>query len=46
VTAEATAEEAVGMSPALLVGLVLLVLILIAFAAKGLGGSEGRKAGK
>ncbi len=41
--AAAASEEALGMSPALMVGLVLLVLILIVFAAKGLG---GKKAGK
>ena len=44
--AVASAEEAGGMSPALMVGLALLVLILIVFAVKGLGGSEGKKAGK
>jgi cobalamin biosynthesis Mg chelatase CobN len=44
--AAASSEEAVGMSPALIVGLVLLVLILIVFAAKGLGSSEGKKAAR
>ena len=44
--AVASVEEAGGMSPALMVGLVLLVLILIVFAVKGLGGSAGKKAGK
>ena len=39
----ASSEEAVGMSPALMVGLVLLVLVLIVFAVKGLG---GKKAGR
>ncbi len=44
--AAASGEEAVGMSPALMVGLVLLVLILIVFAVKGLGGDTGKKTGK
>ena len=44
--AVASAEEAMGMSPALMVGLVLLVLILIVFAVKGLGGDTGKKTGK
>ena len=41
--AAASSEEAVGMSPALMVGLVLLVLVLIVFAVKGLGGKKARR---
>lgn len=44
--AAASSDQSVGMSPALLVGLVVLVLIVILLAARGLGGSEPKKARK
>ena len=39
-------EEILGMSPALMVGLALLVLIVILLAVRGLGKSEGKKTRK
>jgi len=40
----ASSEEGAGMSPALIVGIVLLVLIVILLAAKGMASPEGKKA--